>query len=165
VFRFIPDLRFRRMAAACRHMPTIRDIDMRKPIFRATTLSLALAAAPVAIAQSAAAAVDSGPSMLPMLLALALVLALIPASMWLLRRLGAGSNAPGAGMKVVSQLTLGPRERLVVVEAGDRWLLLGVTASSVNRVGTLAKGELPAGTPPAQGFAQLLSAARRHGAR
>jgi flagellar protein FliO/FliZ len=145
-------------------MPTVRDIGRRPPIFRATTLSLALAAAPVAIAQSPAAA-DSGPSMLPMLLALALVLALIPASMWLLRRLGAGSNAPGSGMKVVSQLTLGPRERLVVVEAGDRWLLLGVTASSINRVGTLAKGELPAGMPPVQGFAQLLSAARKHGSR
>ena len=144
-------------------MPADRHIGAPRRFLRAPLLALSFIA-PAALAQAPAAA-DSGPSLLPMLFALVLVLALIPASMWLLKRLGAGSNAPGAGMKVISQLTLGPRERLVVVEAGDRWLLLGVTASSVNRVGTLAKGELPAGMPPAQGFAQLLSAARKHGAR
>jgi flagellar protein FliO/FliZ len=144
-------------------MPAIRLIGVPRRFLRVPLLALSFSA-PAALAQAQAAA-DSGPSLLPMLFALVLVLALIPASMWLLKRLGAGSNAPGAGMKVISQLTLGPRERLVVVEAGDRWLLLGVTASSVNRVGTLAKGELPAGMPPAQGFAQFLSAARKHGAR
>lgn len=146
-------------------MPAIRHIGGSRRFFRAALL--ALGACPLAaLAQTQApAAADTGPSLMPMLSALVLVLALIPASMWLLKRLGAGSNAPGAGMKVISQLTLGPRERLVVVEAGDRWLLLGVTASSVNRVGTLAKGELPAGMPPVQGFAQLLSAARKHGSR
>jgi flagellar protein FliO/FliZ len=144
-------------------MPADRHIGAPRRFLRVPLLALSFSA-PAAVAQAPAAA-DSGPSLLPMLFALVLVLALIPASMWLLKRLGAGSNAPGAGMKVISQLTLGPRERLVVVEAGDRWLLLGVTASSVNRVGTLTKGELPAGMPPAQGFAQLLSAARKHGAR
>ena len=144
-------------------MPADRHIGAPRRFLRAPLLALSFIA-PAALAQAPAAA-DSGPSLLPMLFALVLVLALIPASMWLLKRLGAGGNAPGAGMKVISQLTLGPRERLVVVEAGDGWLLLGVTASSVNRVGTLAKGELPAGMPPAQGFAQLLSAARKHGAR
>jgi flagellar protein FliO/FliZ len=150
------------LAGLVSYMPTNRLIGMLRRFFRATALALALWA-PAVWAQ--ASAVDSAPSVLPMLLALGLVLALIPASMWLLRRLGAGNNAPGAGMKVISQLTLGPRERLVVVEAGDRWLLLGVTASSINRVGSLAKGELPVSLPPAQGFAQLLSAARKHGPR
>jgi flagellar protein FliO/FliZ len=112
-------------------------------------------------AAAAQPAVD-GPSLLPLLLVLALVLALIPASLWLLKRLGAGSPAAAAGMKVVAQLALGPRERLVVVEAGERWLVLGVTASSINRVATLPRGTLPAaGAPVAGGFAQLLSAARR----
>jgi flagellar protein FliO/FliZ len=65
-------------------------------------------------------------------------------------------------MKVVGQLPLGPRERLVIVEAGERWLLLGVTAASINRVGTLPKGALPDAAPAGAGFAQLLNAARRH---
>jgi flagellar protein FliO/FliZ len=129
-------------------------------------LSLLLLAPTVVLAQgaapAAAATAGDGPSLLPMVLVLAFVLALIPVSMWLLKRMGAGGPAAAAGMKVVAQLPLGPRERLVVVEAGERWLLLGVTPSNINRVGTLPKGALPAGaSPAAAGFAQLLNAARR----
>ena len=127
----------------------------------------ALALAPAsAWGQSAVPApvAPTGPSLLPMLLVLVFVLALIPASMWLLKRLGAGSPAAAAGMKVVAQLPLGPRERLVVVEAGERWLVLGVTAASINRVGTLPRGALPVGDASGTGFAHLLDAARRgHG--
>jgi flagellar protein FliO/FliZ len=126
-----------------------------------------LAAPALAVAQTAApatAAATAGPSLLPMVLVLVLVVALIPASIWLLKRLGAGSPASAAGMKIVAQLPLGPRERLVVVEAGERWLLLAVTASSINRVGTLAKGSLPAAEGTGGGFAQLLNSARQsHG--
>ncbi len=121
-------------------------------------LSAAQAQAPAA---PAAAAGSDGPSLLPMVLVLLLVLALIPVSMWLLKRLGAGGAASVAGMKVVATLPLGPRERLVVVEAGDRWLVLGVTPSNINRVGTLPKGALPAAATPVAGFAQLLGAARK----
>jgi flagellar protein FliO/FliZ len=129
-------------------------------------LALAAALAPANVLAQAggtpmpAATAPAGPSLLPMLLVLVFVLALIPASIWLLKRLGGGSPSAAAGMKVVAQLPLGPRERLVVVEAGERWLLLGVTASSINRVGTLPRGALPAADATG-GFAQLLSAARR----
>ena len=76
-----------------------------------------------------------------MLLALGLVLAMIPVLLWLLRRLGAApTTASGAAaLRVVAQLPLGPRERLVVVDAGGRWLLLGVTAGAINRVATLPR--------------------------
>jgi flagellar biogenesis protein FliO len=33
-----------------------------------------------------------------------------------------------------------------VLEAGERWLLLGVTAAQIQRIGTLPKGELPPAT-------------------
>jgi len=91
-------------------------------------------------------------------LTLVFVLALIPVAVWMLKRLGAGNVSATAGMRVVAQLPIGQRERLVVVEAGDRWLILGVTASSVNRIGTLPKGEIPASVPP---FASLLMHARK----
>jgi flagellar protein FliO/FliZ len=104
-------------------------------------------------------AAPQGPSLMPMLLALALVLALIPLATWVLKRLGTALPAQAAGMRVVAQLSLGPRERIVVVEAGSRWLLLGVTASSITRVGSLPRGELP--LPHGTGaFASLLHAAR-----
>ncbi len=100
-----------------------------------------------------------GPSLVPLVLALVFVLALIPAAIWLLKRMGAGTQGGAAGLRVVAQLPLGTRERIVVVEAGERWLLLGVTASSINRVGTLPKGALPS-APTQANFASLLNAAR-----
>jgi flagellar protein FliO/FliZ len=102
-----------------------------------------------------------GPSLLPLVLTFVLVLALIPVAVWMLKRLGAGNVSATAGMQVVAQLPLGQRERLVVVEAGDRWLILGVTPSSINRVGTLPKGELPTGAAAGGSFASLLKHARR----
>jgi flagellar protein FliO/FliZ len=89
------------------------------------------------------------------------VLALIPVAVWMLKRLGAGSATSHAGLRVVAQLSLGQRERLVVVEAGDRWLVLGVTPSSVNRVGTLPKGELPSTPAAGTSFASLLMNTRK----
>jgi flagellar protein FliO/FliZ len=109
--------------------------------------------------QQAATPAPQGPSLLPLVLALVFVLALIPAAVWLLKRMGAGTATSAAGLRVVAQLPLGTRERLVVVEAGERWLLLGVTAASINRVGTLPKGTPPA-APTAANFASLLNAAR-----
>ncbi len=121
-------------------------------------LALLLPAVAQAQAQTAAPA-PQGPSLFPLVLALVFVLALIPVAIWVLKRMGAGTQAGAAGLRVVAQLPLGTRERIVVVEAGDRWLLLGVTASSINRVGTLPKGALPA-APAAANFASLLNAAR-----
>jgi len=79
----------------------------------------------------------------------------------MLKRLGAGSVSSTAGMRVVAQLPIGQRERLVVVEAGERWLILGVTPSTINRVGTLPKGELPPTAAAGGSFAALLTHARR----
>ncbi len=117
--------------------PTPVARHARRVAWGATALA-ALAAPGAALAQAPAPA---GPSVLPMLLALGLVLALIPALLWLLRRFGNGSpTAPAAAaLKVVTQLPLGPRERLVVVDAGGRWILLGVTAGAISRVATLPR--------------------------
>lgn len=67
-------------------------------------------------------------------LMLVLVIALIPGSLWLVKRVQqirpGGATAPRA-MEVIAQLSLGPRERLVTVRVADRVLVLGVTAQSV----------------------------------
>jgi flagellar protein FliO/FliZ len=89
-------------------------------------------------------AAAAGPSILPMLLMLLLVLAMIPVALWLMRRLGLGKPAGMAGLRLVTQLSVGQRERVVIVEAGDRWWLLGVSAAGVNRLGTMPRGTLPA---------------------
>jgi len=104
---------------------------------------------------------SEGPSLLPLVLTLAFVLALIPVAVWMLKRLGAGNVSATAGMRVVAQLSIGQRERLVVVEAGERWLILGVTPSTINRIGTLPKGELPPPQAAGASFAALLMHARK----
>lgn len=125
---------------------------------RAGTTCLGLIISNIAHAQTTA---PEGPSLLPLVLTLIFVLALIPVAVWMLKRLGAGNVASAAGLKIVGQLSIGQRERLVVVESGDRWLILGVTASSINRIGTMPRGELPPPSSPTASFAQLLMNARK----
>jgi flagellar protein FliO/FliZ len=82
----------------------------------------------------------TGPSLTPLLIGLLLVLALIPAAAWLLRRAGLAQPASTAGLRVVAQLPLGPRDRIVIIEVADRRWLLGVSAAGIQRLGTLPPG-------------------------
>lgn len=79
------------------------------------------------------------------LAALALVVALIPAVLWLLKRTPLGGAVQGGvPMKVLGVLPLSSSQRVVTVEvgAGDerRWLVLGVTPTSINTLHTLSAG-------------------------
>ncbi|KAA8996720.1 flagellar biosynthetic protein FliO [Affinibrenneria salicis] len=52
---------------------------------------------------------------------------------WLMRKLGfAPPSKANKLLKVVSACQVGQRERVVIVEADGNWLVLGVTAHSVN---------------------------------
>ena len=62
--------------------------------------------------------------MLQVLFALLVVLAAIAAIAWLFRRFPLGQNAMGGAVRVVGGVALGPRERLVLVEVGETWLLV-----------------------------------------
>ena len=105
------------------------------------------------------------------------VLALIPASLWLLKRSGlahglaGGLGGPGvaAPMKTVGQLNLGPGQRLVTVEVGQgderTWLVLGVTGQNIQTLHTMAPqapAEAAAGAPAVHpAFATLLRRTRQ----
>ncbi|HYA65154.1 MAG TPA: flagellar biosynthetic protein FliO, partial [Burkholderiaceae bacterium] len=106
-----------------------------------------------------AAPVD-GPSFVPMVLALILVLGLLAAAIWVLRRAGFAPRGGSSQLRLVTQLALGPRERVVIVEAGERWWLLGVGASGVTRLGSLPKGDAGASAMPAASFGALLEKLR-----
>jgi flagellar protein FliO/FliZ len=52
---------------------------------------------------------------------------------WLAKRVGlAGKTAGARGLKLSASTSLGPRERVVIVEVEDARLVLGVTASNIN---------------------------------
>jgi flagellar protein FliO/FliZ len=70
-------------------------------------------------------------SVLPVAASLILVVALILALGWVLRRVP-GAARSGSVLRVHAALALGARERLLWVEAGGQHLLLGVTAQSIN---------------------------------
>ncbi len=83
-----------------------------------------------------------------MLLGLGVVIALLLATLWLIKRLSA-PRGPSAGLKVLGGVAIGSRERLVLVEVGDKVLVLGVTANSINTLHTTDAGDLALAPPPA----------------
>jgi flagellar protein FliO/FliZ len=112
-----------------------------------------LAAAPAHASFAAPAQFDGGSSGLGMLrvcLALALVLASVYAVAWLMRRLRGASSERAPGMAIVSQVSLGARERAVLLRVGEQHLLLGVAAGSVRLLQevTLSTPPVAAGAAP-----------------
>ena len=95
------------------------------------------------------------------LAALAVVVATIFAAAWVMRRLQPGGGLASPLLKTIAAAPLGPRERVVVVEVGDTWLVLGVAQGSVRKLHTLPRGEVPA-APAKQAFAGALARFRRH---
>lgn len=45
---------------------------------------------------------------------------------WLLRRLGVGYGTGSPALKIIASRAVGPRERVVLMEIENTWLLLGV---------------------------------------
>jgi flagellar protein FliO/FliZ len=85
-----------------------------------------------------AATPDTTASMLTVLLSLVLILGGFVAVAWLARRYLPGMRAHGV-VKVVGTTPVGTRERVVVVEVDDTWLLLGVGGGNVRLLHTLPR--------------------------
>ncbi len=131
-------------------------------LLASTLLAVGKTAAPAGpqIGQHAAAA----PSLFGAVLALLAVLALVIGLGWLLKRLPGSGFRPAEGMKVVASLSVGAKERVVVVEVNGQQLLLGVTAGGINTLHTLPEPLPPPAPAPVRvpdfknlpNFAQLL---------
>lgn len=68
---------------------------------------------------------------------LMLLIVLIFAAIWFLRRAGTGPRGAGRQIAFVDALALGQRERLVLVQVGGEQILLGVSPGRVERVHVL----------------------------
>lgn len=93
-------------------------------------------------------------------LALALIIGLLFGTAWLARKLSGGKGFGQGGMKIVGGVALGPRERIVLVEVGETWLVIGIVPGQIRTLHQLPKGapldlDLAAGSPEAP-FAQWL---------
>ncbi|MFN9771203.1 MAG: flagellar biosynthetic protein FliO [Burkholderiales bacterium] len=119
---------------------------------------------------------QDAPSVWPALAAFVAVVALIPAALWVLKRLQTGAGRSGRAVTLVGGLNLGPRERIAIVEAEGRRWMLGVTGQSISLLAELERPDpsdpasqaaptSPSGAPafPPNPFAQMLDRLKRHG--
>jgi flagellar protein FliO/FliZ len=90
---------------------------------------LALVASP-AFAATAPADVDAG-GLVRVCLSLGVVIALILGAGWVLRRLQGSAVRSGGNLRALESIAIGMKERVVLVQAGDKQLLLGVAPGNV----------------------------------
>jgi flagellar protein FliO/FliZ len=103
---------------------------------------VAIATAPASAADGAVpSAVSAGG--LQAVVGFATVLALMAALAWLVRRLGLTRVTGTSPVKVVGGVSVGGRERVLIVEAGDQWIVLGVAPGRVNALATMPRQETP----------------------
>ncbi|MEQ8265449.1 flagellar biosynthetic protein FliO [Pseudohaliea sp.] len=114
-----------------------------------------------------AAAAPSAPDVLSpgyaaqVLGSLLLVLLCLAAVIWLLRRVNRAGSGRGGSLRVLATASVGVREKVVLLAAGDRQLLLGVAPGTVRTLHVfdepVADAADNAGTAPGRDFAGLLS--------
>jgi flagellar protein FliO/FliZ len=95
-------------------------------------------------------------------LGMLVVLGLIVSIAWLLKRTGRFQMAAGGGLRVIGGLSMGSRERVVLVQAGETQLLLGVAPGRVQTLHVLDQ-PLQIGSPSTGGFAEQLSQVLKKG--
>ncbi|CAM3030777.1 flagellar biosynthetic protein FliO [Legionella worsleiensis] len=75
---------------------------------------------------------------------LLLVLLVIVLLSWVVKRLHGANFSSSNGLQSLASLTLGPKERILLIKAGTRYLLMGVGSCSVNLLYDFGE-ELPSG--------------------
>ena len=89
-------------------------------------------------------------------LSLAAIVALILVVSWVLKRLKLGTVRGGGEITVIDQLSLGPRERIVLVRVGESQVLIGVGAGGLVGLTPLAAPIAIKSPPDSAAFADRL---------
>ncbi len=115
---------------------------MRALLPRLLPLALLLAHVPAFAAEPAS---PPGGNLLRVLFGLIVVLALMAGAAWMMRRMGVAGMHANSVAKVVGGVAVGNRERVVVVEVADQWIVVGVAPGRVSALQTMPRQELAAG--------------------
>ena len=87
-----------------------------------------------------AGASSTGGGLLSTTLALLFVLALMLGLAWFLKRFGPkGLGGGNSNVKLVGSLSVGARERILVVEVGEQWIVVGASPGRMNALATMAR--------------------------
>ena len=89
--------------------------------------------------------------LLQTIFALTAVLALLAVLAWFMKRFGPRSHMGTVPIKLVGALSLGGRERIMVVEVGNQWIVVGASPGRVNALATMPAQN----TVPGSGSATL----------
>jgi len=133
------------------------ELVSEKAASAATEAQVPAAASPVPASPAAAlpaippgapmtmAPTSSAGSLLQTIFALVFVLALLIGLAWFMKRYGPKVMGGNNKMRVVSSLNLGGRERIVLVEVADQWIVVGASPGRINALATMPRqeGELP----------------------
>jgi flagellar protein FliO/FliZ len=94
--------------------------------------------------------------LLQMALSLIVVIAFILALTWVLGRIRGTTRHSSGSMSVLAELTVGPKERVVLVRIGDAQALVGVGATGVRSLQLLTTPVTVAAPEPTGSFAEKL---------
>jgi flagellar protein FliO/FliZ len=136
------------------HLPGVAPLRaaLRRPVLHRASLILLFSPA-AAFAANLANQVPPPSSdgtavnVLKLLFGLAIVLALMAASTWALKRFGVAKAGGNRFVKVVGGVNVGTRERVLVVEVADQWIVVGVAPGRIASLATMPRQE---GAPPAE---------------
>lgn len=103
-----------------------------------------------AIAGDGIGAPPASTGALQAILGLCAVLVLMAALSWLMKRIGLARGMGNSPIKVIGGVSVGGRERVVVVEAGDQWIVLGVAPGRVSALTTMPRRDDAATTRNAE---------------
>ena len=84
----------------------------------------------------------TGGTILQWFFGLMVVLAIIVGCSWLLRRYGNLSGGTGSGLKVLGGVSVGTREKVLLLQAGKKQLIIGVAPGQIRTLHVLEEGEL-----------------------
>jgi flagellar biosynthetic protein FliO len=118
--------------------PAVPDVAAPRP----ATPGVATPGAPTPGATVPPVTMPSGSStgsLLQTLFALIIVLAVLGALAWFLKRYGPKVGGGNANVRVVGSLNLGGRERIVVVEVGNEWIVVGASPGRINALATMPR--------------------------
>lgn len=89
-----------------------------------------------------ASATSAGGGLLQTTFALIFVLALLVGLAWFLKRYGPRNFGGGnSNIKLVGALSVGTRERILVVEVGEQWIVVGASPGRMNALATMPRQE------------------------
>lgn len=116
----------------------------------------ALAAAQAAPVLASPGIPNSQDQLIEVSIALAMVVALIYAIAWFIKRKQGVHGLSNIPMKTLGVLPMGVKEKIILVEVGEKQILLGMTASSINTLATFDEPIVEEKHPSVSSFSQKL---------